>query len=120
MTINDRVSHLIIKLNIRQKDFAKKLKLKPNTLSMIKNNKRNVTDRVINDICREFNVNENWLRNGEGNIFSDYKSSALSDLEIQYNLNEFDKDFIRNYLNSSREFRELLKDFINSFGKQSL
>ena len=46
MNTNERISVLIETLGIRQKDFADKIHLKPNTLSMIKSNKRNVTERV--------------------------------------------------------------------------
>lgn len=51
-------------LQLSQEEFALKLKISRGNLSNIEINRVNITDRVISDICREFNVNEDWLRNG--------------------------------------------------------
>ena len=37
---------------------------------MIESGTRVPSDRTISDICREFNVNETWLRTGEGELFN--------------------------------------------------
>ncbi len=48
-------------------------------MSNIENGNRNVTDQMFKSICREFNVNESWLRNGIGDPFSipEDESAAL-------------------------------------------
>ncbi len=43
-----------------------------------------MTERSINDICREFEVNEEWLRSGKGEIYKD----CLADLEIDDDVKE--------------------------------
>lgn len=60
-----------VHLKISQDEFAKRLNLQRNTISLIENGKRNPSDRTLLDICREFNVNETWLRSGKGEIFND-------------------------------------------------
>lgn len=68
--MNGRLKELRLKIGLSQSDFARKLLMSQNQLSLIELGKRNLTNRTINDICREFNVNEHWIRTGEGNIFN--------------------------------------------------
>ena len=65
--INDNIRELRENiLNLSQESFAKKIGLQRNTISLIENGKRNPSDRTIKDICKNFNVNENWLLTGKG------------------------------------------------------
>ena len=52
-----------------QEEFANKLNLSRNFIIQIETGTRNPSDRTIVDICREFNVNEEWLRTGKGEMF---------------------------------------------------
>ena len=64
-----------------QKEFADKLGLSENYIWQIEKGERIPSDRTIADICREFNVNERWLRTGEGEPFrklSDDEQLALA------------------------------------------
>jgi hypothetical protein len=47
--------------------------LKNNTITNYEKAIRSIPDRVVSDICREFNVNEDWLRNGNGPMFRPVK-----------------------------------------------
>lgn len=38
-----------------------------------------ITDRILYDICREFNVNEFWLRTGEGEMFIQPETFSLDE-----------------------------------------
>lgn len=64
-----RVAEVRKKANLTQGEFAEKLGLTRNFISLIENGNRIPSDRTISDICREFSVNENWLRTGEGEMF---------------------------------------------------
>ncbi|MDU2672616.1 MAG: helix-turn-helix transcriptional regulator [Clostridium sp.] len=65
--VNDNIKNLRENiLNLSQDNFAKKIGLQRNTISLIENGKRNPSDRTIKDICKTFNVNENWLLTGNG------------------------------------------------------
>lgn len=55
---------------LNQEQFAEKLKLSRSFINQIEVGKRNVSDRTITDICREFHVSETWLRTGEGEMFT--------------------------------------------------
>lgn len=53
-------------LHLTQQDMADRLGLKRNTIATYEIGKAQPSDRTIADICREFNINEAWLRTGEG------------------------------------------------------
>lgn len=67
--MNNRLIELRKTLDLTQTEFAKTINLSKSQISSIENGVRNLTDRTISDICREFNVNEYWLRDGEGPVF---------------------------------------------------
>ncbi|MFL8801458.1 MULTISPECIES: helix-turn-helix domain-containing protein [unclassified Clostridioides] len=67
---NKRIRELRLNLNLSQEEFANKLNLKRNTISLIENGKRNASERTLNDICKVWSVSENWLKNGIGEMFS--------------------------------------------------
>lgn len=56
-------------LGFNQTDFAKHLGITQTAYSMIENGNNPLSDRHIKVICSSFNVNENWLRTGEGDMF---------------------------------------------------
>ncbi len=107
--ITDRLKYLrkdILKLN--QTSFAEKLNLKQNSIAQIESNKRNMSDRTIADICREFNVNENWLREGNGEIFLKKSNEQIDLIAEEYKLDFDEKVILENYLNFDEEKRKLL------------
>lgn len=52
-----------------QDTFAKKVGLTKNYISLVETGNRSLADRTVKDICRIFGVNEEWLRNGTGEMF---------------------------------------------------
>ncbi|HEK4806782.1 TPA: helix-turn-helix transcriptional regulator, partial [Clostridioides difficile] len=76
--IDKRIRELRLKLNLSQDEFANELTLKRNTISLIENGKRNTSERTLNDICKKWNVSEEWLKNGTGEMFT------IKDLDEQY------------------------------------
>lgn len=67
--MNKRISILIDTLKIKKVDFAKKISVSAPFISELCSGAKSPSDRTIADICREFNVREEWLRNGTGEMF---------------------------------------------------
>lgn len=67
--MNERLKIIRLKLKLTQDNFAKKINITRSHISALEKSKRTITDRSINDICREFNVNEEWIRHGTGEMF---------------------------------------------------
>lgn len=78
-----RIKEIRKALNLNQNEFAEKLGLSQSTLAMIEVGKRTFSDKHIKLICVTFNINENWLRTGNGNMFSStpYERELLSIFE---------------------------------------
>lgn len=69
--MENRIVLLRKNLGYSQEKFAQELNLSRNFINQIEAGKKNPSDRTVLDICREFNVNEEWLRTGEGEMFMD-------------------------------------------------
>lgn len=69
--MNERVKELRLHLGLSGEKFGEKIGIKKNSLSQIETGKNSLTEQNILSICREFHVNEKWLRTGEGEMFVD-------------------------------------------------
>ena len=67
--MKQRLRELRKTLNLNQTEFGNRIGVKQSTITGYETGKRIPLDSVIFSICREFNVNENWLRSGEGDMF---------------------------------------------------
>jgi len=67
--MDERMKALRKELGLTQQEFADRLKIKRNTIAKYETGRGEPIDAVIALICREFNVNELWLRTGEGEMF---------------------------------------------------
>lgn len=106
-SINERIKLLRSQLNITQEKFGQNINLKRNTISLIEAGERNVTDRVVSDICDKYNVSEYWLRTGEGEMF---KKEDSEDLFFMLGLksdelDEMSKRLVLRYISLSKEQR---------------
>lgn len=67
--MNERIKELRKLLNLNQTEFGNKIGVKQGTVTGYETGNRYPTDAVILSICREFEVNEEWLRTGDGEMF---------------------------------------------------
>lgn len=66
--MNKRIRELRKHYDLTQAEFGDRIKVKANTITNYETGLRMPSDAVINSICREFSVNETWLRTGEGEM----------------------------------------------------
>lgn len=64
----ERIKNLRKSMGMTQREFGQKLNLTDATIAAYENGRREITSRVISDICRVYGVNEIWLRTGEGEM----------------------------------------------------
>lgn len=105
--MNERLKELRIYLNLSQADLGAKLFLSQNQVSLIEKGKRNLTERSINAICQEFDVNEHWLRTGEGEMFID----LTKDLDASDDI----KNMIKKILALDPKDQERISTIIDTF-----
>lgn len=120
--MKDRIKKIRKTLDLTQQKFADKLGVKRNTVGQWECGINALTDQTITAICREFNVNENWLRTGSGEMFQeldiedqlmDWAGKVLGGQDSSFkkrfvtmlmNLSENEWEFIE------RKARELVED----------
>jgi len=79
MEIKDRVKEVRTTIGITQVKFAKRIAVAASYISEVEGGVREINERAIRLIIAEFNVNENWLRNGQGAMFNEDMSATLSE-----------------------------------------
>lgn len=67
--MNERIKMLRKALGMNQEEFGNRIKVQRTTICGYETGNRTPLDATIASICREFNVNEVWLRTGEGDMF---------------------------------------------------
>ena len=67
--MHNRIRQVRMNANLSQTEFAERINLSKNFISLVENGGREPSDRTIRDICREFGVNETCLRTGVGDPF---------------------------------------------------
>lgn len=73
--MKDRLKLLRSTLGLTQEKFAERLNIKRNTVANYEIGRNAPIDAVVSLICKEFNVNEDWLRNGSGEMFKERSPS---------------------------------------------
>ena len=94
--MNERIKKLRKSLGLTQQEFSDRIKVKRNTVATYEMCRSMPSDAAISLICREFNVNETWLRTGDGEMFK----PVNRDQEIA--------DFMADILKGEPDFRTKL------------
>lgn len=71
MTLGERIREVRKSLKMTMDQFGERIGVTKSTISNIENGNRNATEHMIKSICREFEVNEEWLRTGTGDTFKE-------------------------------------------------
>lgn len=114
--IPDRIRYLREEvLEIKQGEMSIRLNLQRGSLSDIERKKtKSVTDRVINDICREYSVSEDWLRYGKGEILVQLDTFSLDEYAKNKNLTPLELDIIKGYIELDGDIRQNLMSHFKS------
>ena len=79
--MNERIKELRKYLHLTQDEFGEKLGIKKSAVSKIEKGENGATDQMIKLMVKEFGVNENWIRTGEGEMFPEFdRADAIAKL----------------------------------------
>lgn len=92
--MNNRIRKIRKALNLSQKEFAEKIGLKQNSISYMEKDGSTVTEQNIKTICSQFNVNENWLRTGNGKMFIENERKQREFFDVFDNLSPILQDYL--------------------------
>lgn len=105
--MNERIKSLRKELKLNQTEFANSIGVTPSNISKIESGAINtVTSSMIKLICNLYDVNEEWLRNGEGEMFNTTENALISTLKDKYNLSDIGAEILKRYLHLRPEQRE--------------
>lgn len=119
MEIKDRIKKIRSHAGLTQQVFADKLGIKRNTVATYETGKGNPSDSAIVLICREFGINEQWLRTGQGEMSKPEPNNELDILAEKYKLTNRDYIFIEKLLKDSK-VRNAMEDFCIEFASAVL
>lgn len=118
MTINERVKVFRKSLKLNQKDFGQKIGFAQTGVSSLENPANGVTERTIRLICDTFNVNETWLRTGEGDMFKKKEPTNIMDrLKQELELDEKDVEIIKAFVELTPEQRRKGIEFMEALSE---
>lgn len=96
MEMKDRIKKIRKELDLTQQGFAEKIGTTANVLTNYETGRRNPSASVINNICKTFDVNETWLRTGEGEML------------VQRTRNQVITDFLGDLIMEEATFKKRL------------
>ena len=110
--MHERLKTLRRSLNITQQEFADRIGISRGNIGAYEVGKNAPSDAVISLICREFNVSEEWLRTGVGEMFVPEVPNELDALVLKYGLSDADQVLIEKYLSLKPKSRDTIIQFI--------
>ena len=113
--MNSRIKQIRKENKMTQSEFGERIGVKGNTITGYETGLRTPSDAVILAICREFNINKNWLMTGDGEMYvgvPDETAEIVSDLLEKSNpLYDIIKGIMKTYQKLDPKSQETLKNF---------
>ena len=113
--MNERIRDIRKALGLTLERFGEALGVGKTTISKLENGERNLTERMFKDICREFDVNEEWLRTGEGEMFKELSGSEKIAVFLADVLKDEEPSFRKQLIEALAELDSSEWDVISGF-----
>lgn len=114
MSYGNRILELRKTLGLTLEKFGDRLGVTKTTISRIEKEERSMTEQMAKSICREFNVNLLWLKEGKGDMFTVTPQGVVDELAEDFKLDDVDKKIIEKYLELNDSQRAVIKEYIKS------
>lgn len=122
MTQGERVKKVRKARDLTLEKFGEQIGLRKNTMSAIETGRNALTEANLISICREFGVNEAWLRTGEGgdeNMFAKLNEDDRFSINLG-KLSQTENQMAKNMLNAIAEASPEKLKHIEEFMKSCL
>lgn len=114
MTINERIRYIRKDKKLNQKQLASMLGITQSGVSYIEQNGSTVSDSIIKTICSVCSVNENWLRSGTDEMYSQSNTFSLNEFVKEHGGSDMDLQILKTYFELDVETRQALFKFFKS------
>lgn len=108
--MNERIKELRKTLGLTLEKFGGRLGVGKTAISAIENGRRGVTEQMTLSICREYHVNEQWLRTGEGEMFHQSETFSLDDFVRQNDASDLELEILKAYFSLDKDIRTKVVD----------
>lgn len=114
MSVNARIKEIRKQLGLSQSEFARKIGLSQTSLSWLEREGSRVIDRNIHNICSTFNIREEWLREGNGEM---YHQQTVREMLDDPSIDDLDRKILKSYIEMKPEQRRHIKAWIMRIAK---
>ncbi len=108
--MNERLKELRKALGLSGSEFGEIIGVTKMAVSKMENARTAPTEQTIKSICREFNVNESWLRSGEGEIFVSLDTMSLDDFIKTNQADTLEIQILKAYFSLDKDIRKSVLD----------
>lgn len=116
--MNKRIREIRECKNLSQTKFAEMLGMTRSMISNMELGLVDVPDYRIKSICKTYNVNEHWLRTGEGEMFNDEQPPSLDALAELNNLDDLSRAIIEEYIQMPEGARKNFLDLVHAVAEK--
>lgn len=118
--MNERIKKMRRELGFTQQKFADELGMKQNTIATYEMGRAIPSDSTVKFICYKFNVNETWLRTGEGEMFKPESAFDLGEYVKRHGMTALETEILKAYLELDPAMRgKLLQHFKDRLAKSA-
>ena len=112
--MKSRIHAVRAQADLTMAEFAKRIGMTTSSISLFESGKATPSDRTVLSICREFGVNEHWLRTGEGEMFEQTRASVLDRLSTEYDLSREQRSVIEAFLDLDPQERDVILKYVHN------
>ena len=111
MSIGNRLKQIRKALKMNQTDFGSRINLSQTTIGQYEKETRPITERVISQLVAEYNINEEYLRHGNGAMFCHQPTDLVTELAAKLQLTSREQQLLLAYSTFPADRRESFLDF---------
>ena len=122
--MKERIKELRKYLGLTQAEFGSRMNVKGSTIANYELGRNEPADHIVSLIVREFNVSEQWLRTGEGDMFvtrpPDEELAEIFGILLTDDSPEsrIKRSVINSMLRAGPEFWDVIADIAESLAKE--
>lgn len=121
MTMGNRVKELRKNiLNLSMEVFGERLGVQKSAINKWESGTNNIPESMCKAICREYNVNYFWLKEGEGEPLIGIPETTIDELALEFELDDFEKSMVIEFLKLKKDERCIIKNYMKSVLKKDL
>jgi transcriptional regulator with XRE-family HTH domain len=117
--MNERLKAVRKALKLSQAEFGGRIGVQNNTISRLESGERNFTDQMILSLCKEYAINEEWLRTGVGEMFKSTENPVIKQLAAEYHMSEKERllfeTAVETYFSLPELYRRVVADSLATY-----